>query len=366
MKPASRLLILLLALLAFAPAALIAQSGGQAAQAQDPDPPEVPTVVPTEVPTVIPTEVPTVVPTAAPTEPPKPTPTPKPKPTPKPTPKPNPTPPPTAKPRATPTPTAKPKPKPTATPKPKPKATPTPALPTQPGVIEPATTPPEVEVLAATSECTAGVEGLAAATVKRQGRGLRFEFARAQAATVDVDVFQSSAGRRVLADRLIVRFAARSESFAWDGRRPRGRLASGTYYVRYRAAYDSPTGRRVDTRRLTVERAHGRFTVKPSFTRLETCETLQSFGLQRPVFGGTGRRPLEIAYRLNQPGRVGVAVLRGKRRVVRRFVVRTVPAGRTVRLKLSAKGLPRGTYRVRLTVTRGKHVVTSALTAGRL
>ena len=84
------------------------------------------------------------------------------------------------------------------------------------------------------------------------------------------------------------------------------------------------------------------------------------------MFGGTGRRPLGIAYRLNQPGRVGIAIVRGRRHVVRRLAVRTVPAGRTVRLRLSAKGLPPGTYRVRLRVTRGKHVMTSTLTARRL
>lgn len=370
----TRLLLLLLALLLFAPPALNAVTGGQEARAQvvdpgdDDDDDDDECVLPPALcePTPEPTEVPTPVVTPDPTAEPKPKPTPKPKPEPKPAPKPESKPAP--KPRSTPAPSTKPK----ATPVPgSPKASPSPTSTPVPvaGVIEPPSpgTPAETEVLGASAACTAGVEGLAAAAVKRQGRGLRFEFARARAAAVDVDVFQTSAGRRVLGERLIVRFAGKTDPFAWDGRKPRrGRLSSGTYFVRYRAVYDTAAGRMVDTRRMTVELSRGRFEVQPALYRLESCETLQTFSLARPVFGGTSRRPLAIAYRLNQPGRVGVTVLRGKRKVVRRYAVRTVPAGRTVQLKLSANGLRKGEYRVQLTVKRGRHTVTSVLAADRL
>ena len=83
------------------------------------------------------------------------------------------------------------------------------------------------------------------------------------------------------------------------------------------------------------------------------------------MFGGTGRRPLGIAYRLARPGRVTVEVLRGTRRV-KRFATRSRRASRTYRNTLAARGRPAGDYRVRITVRSGRATVRSVLVSRRL
>ena len=66
------------------------------------------------------------------------------------------------------------------------------------------------------------------------------------------------------------------------------------------------------------------------------------------MFGGRGRKPLDIRFRLNTAARVEVTVARGKR-FVRRFAPRNRPAGRTIRMRVPARGNPRGAYRVTIT-----------------
>ena len=84
------------------------------------------------------------------------------------------------------------------------------------------------------------------------------------------------------------------------------------------------------------------------------------------MFGGRARVALGIAYRLTRGGRVTVRVLHGKG-TVRTFGTATRRAGRTYRLRLAARGLTRGDYRVRLTVTRaGAKPITATLVSRRL
>ena len=78
---------------------------------------------------------------------------------------------------------------------------------------------------------------------------------------------------------------------------------------------------------------------------------LRTFKLGLPVFGGTRARRLGVSYRLGSARTARVTVLRG-RRVVRRFKARSRRAGRTYRVSIAPRGLPRATYRVRLTLTR--------------
>jgi len=198
----------------------------------------------------------------------------------------------------------------------------------------------------------------------RDGRGARLGFNRTGTAPVTVDVFQTSRGSRVVKERLVARFADETDSVDWNGKaNRRGRsVTDGTYFVRYRMR----TASGLETRRLVLRRSRGRFSREPDFYRRATCDLLPNFKLERPVFGGRNRSSLGIAYKLAEPGRVSVTVLRGKR-VVKRFKTRDV-GERYVRLRLSSRGLGRGEYRVRLSAraAKGGKQVTATLTSRKL
>jgi hypothetical protein len=194
-------------------------------------------------------------------------------------------------------------------------------------------------------------------SARGRGRGLRLGFTRRGAGPVTVDVFQASQGRRVLGTRRITRFSGRRRAFAWNGRRG----SDGIYFVRFRA-------RGAETQRVALRRRGGRFARRPGFDRKSGCGTIRTFKLERPVFGGTGGRPLGVSYRLGAPGRVTVTVER-RGKVVRRLVRgRTDRAGRRYRLRVRAAGLRRGDHVVRLTVrpSGGGAPVRAKLTATRL
>ena len=187
------------------------------------------------------------------------------------------------------------------------------------------------------------------------GRGLRVLLRPVTMSPVTVEVRRQSAGRRIGRARRVKRFAGRHGSFRW---RPR-RLGPGYYVVGFRTrARDGST----DVRRVAVRRSRGRFRRAPALERHGACSVVQSFALSRPVFGGAPRpRALRISLRLAESRRAAVVVRRG-RRVVKRFPPRTLAAGRVHRLRLSARGLARGKYRI---VLRAGDAV-ATLTARRL
>jgi hypothetical protein len=205
--------------------------------------------------------------------------------------------------------------------------------------------------------------GFAKAKATPKGRRVRMAFTRRLGRRATVDVFQVSHGRRVLKERLVARFAKRKRGFTWNGRANRKgrRVTDGVFFVRYRTRF----GKLVDTRRTVLRRSKGRFAKRPPFHRRSTCGTLESFKLQRAVFGGTRRVPLRIAYRLKRRASVKVRVLRGKK-VVKSFKARTAKGGKTVRLRYPASAARRGDHRVRITVTRGSRRTVATLTSRRL
>jgi len=162
--------------------------------------------------------------------------------------------------------------------------------------------------------------GFAKAKATPKGRRVRMAFTRRLGRRATVDVFQVSHGRRVLKERLVARFGKRKRGFTWNGRANRKgrRVTDGVFFVRSRTRF----GKLVDTRRTVLRRSKGRFARRPPFHRRSTCGTLESFKLQRAVFGGTQRVPLRIAYRLKRRASVKVRVLRGKK-VVKSFEART-------------------------------------------
>jgi hypothetical protein len=207
--------------------------------------------------------------------------------------------------------------------------------------------------------CAATTQSFRTVSARPRGRrGLRFAFTRRVNRPATVDVFQVSAGRRVLGQRRVARFARRTGAFSWSG----ARGSDGLYFVRFTIRDERG---RLDERRVALVRRNGRFAPRPDFYRRTSCATLTSFKLERPAFGGSRNRALGIAFRLAREGRVTVEVLRG-RRVVRRFATQTRRARITHRLRLAPERLPRGTYTVRLRYVGEQGSLTATLFAQRL
>jgi hypothetical protein len=176
----------------------------------------------------------------------------------------------------------------------------------------------------------------------------------------EVAVVQQARGHKLLKNRDVARFTGRTHSFTWSGRG----AANGWYVVRFRM----PLGNgKSDVRRVSLRRVHGRFVRRPASHLRDTCGPLNSFKLQRPVFGGAGSRPLKITYSLPRGvDRVSVvASARGK--VLRRFKKTGADAGREYMLQLPATGIRRGTdVQVRITVVRAGTRTSSVLVSRRI
>lgn len=114
--------------------------------------------------------------------------------------------------------------------------------------------------------CTAP-DGFRSASVRRRGRGLRFNFVRKTSNRVTVEVFQTSRGRRIFRKPIRrARFTGRTRSFNWNGRARR--ISNGVFYVSFRVR---DANGRIDRRRVTVERRNGRFRVRGTFALQERC-----------------------------------------------------------------------------------------------
>ena len=195
----------------------------------------------------------------------------------------------------------------------------------------------------------------------RSGGRLRLFFSRRTAAPVRVDVFRVSKGRKVIRERLVARFRDQTEPLTWNGR-GRHRVGDGYYFVRYTMTQG---GRKIDVRRVVLQRRHGRFSRRPSHYRRDSCGPLRKFKLERPVFGGPKRVTLKASYRLGTPARVTVTITR-RGKAVKRFPAASQEAGRTYRLTLPAAHRPRGDYQVRLHIETATETLNTALTARRL
>ena len=185
----------------------------------------------------------------------------------------------------------------------------------------------------------ATASGFRSLRVTPRGAGLRFAFTRSRPGDVTVDVFRAATARRVTELRRVARFAGRTRSFTWGG----GKVGAGTYFTR--VALRSG-GRRIDVRRAAFSRRGGAFAKRARFARRDGCGAIRSFKLERPVFGGR-TRPLSVSFRLGATRRAVVDVLRGGK-LVKRVSNRRRTALRTYRLRISARGLARGEYRIRL------------------
>lgn len=203
--------------------------------------------------------------------------------------------------------------------------------------------------------------------VRRDGQGLRITYGRRAAGRVRVDVFQSAVRARVVGERLVFRRSStRATTVRWSGKRQRRRArasSAGVFYAR--VAITAAAGRR-DVRRVALIRRDGRFRTRPTFQRRASCRgALRNVKLERPAFGGSANRALDVSFRLAGDGRVTVDLLRGATQV-RRLSRADREGGTLHRVRLSSEGLRRAVYRVRVRATVGGRTTTSTLTTQRV
>ena len=215
--------------------------------------------------------------------------------------------------------------------------------------------PPARAVLAAEQSgikaCTAQ-RAFIAVGVKPRGRGLRLSAPRRNPPIrYSAFVFRQAAGGRVLPPRPVARFSGMRSTITWNGKpNVRGRKVTDGYYF---ARFGLKLGALGDVRRVALSRRGGRWHVRRAFDYHSACRVLQLAKLSGPTFGGTKLRPMGISFRLALPaGSANVVVKRGKRTIKR---VTYKSAGTTLhRLKLPAKPLRKGDYRVTITAKIGK------------
>jgi hypothetical protein len=235
-------------------------------------------------------------------------------------------------------------------------APPTPAGATKPGTPQfPSSKPP-------TEAPCARASGFDRTSVSPRGRGLSVAFAARGGRSATVDLFQQSSGRRVVGERRVKAFGTRKGGFRWNGRG--AKLRAGYYFVRFRTkAADGST----DTRRIPVIYSGGRFRSAAPFDFRRACGLLEAAKLERPVFGGSGRKaPLNLSFRLSNSARVEVVIRKGSK-VLKRFSSRMYAARRTHRLRFAPKGRGgRGLHTVTLRASRPGQSSEVVLTARRL
>lgn len=232
-----------------------------------------------------------------------------------------------------------------------------PAPPAPAGGARPGAAPPPP---ASSSAACARTSAFGRATVRPRGRGLTFSFTRRGSSRVRVDLFQQSVGRRIVGERRVRSFGARRSTFRWNGRGVR--LRDGFYFARLRAK--APDGT-TDVRRVALQRRRGRFRSAPDFDVKRVCGLVESFKLERPVFGGALRNDaLRASFRLAEPAEVAIEVRRGSK-VVKRVKRRMYAAGRTHRVRIAPRGR-RGLYRVVLKAQRPGRASSITLAARRL
>ena len=181
------------------------------------------------------------------------------------------------------------------------------------------------------------------AGARPSGRGLRVLLRPGDDGPVTVDVRRQSAGRRIGRARRVKRFAGRHGSFRWRPRRLGARLLRGRLPHPRAGRLDRRPPRGRSPRPRAVPAGAGARAAAP-------CALVQSFALGRPGLrrraAAAGAADLGAARGEPQRGR-GCAPRRARREALPAADAR---GRRTHRLRLSARGLARGKYRVTLLV----------------
>jgi hypothetical protein len=192
------------------------------------------------------------------------------------------------------------------------------------------------------------------------GKGLKLIVSRRTKRPFEVAVVQQARGQKLVDNRDVARFRGRTHSFTWSG----AGAADGWYVVRFRMPLANGTS---DVRRISLRRVNGRFVHRPPSHLKDSCGALNSFKLQRPVFGGASGRGLKISYSLPRGVDSVSVVASANGKVLRRFKGTGADSGREYRLLLPASGIKRGTdVQVRITVVRAGTRTSSVLVSRRI
>jgi hypothetical protein len=211
----------------------------------------------------------------------------------------------------------------------------------------PAPGTPTIPTVAPSGACarTAAFDAVAVRPYSRR-RGLEFRFGGASAR---VDLLSYDHSR-------VLRFPRRGRTFRWNGK-AKG-IRNGYYKARFRGR---AANGRVDSRQVALRRKRGRWYVLDPFQRRDACGFLRSFALSAPAF----RKRLRVAFQVSEPANVTLDLLRGRKRV-RRLASGEYRRIATQRLRIPARGLRRGVYRVRLRAKGERRAITAVLTTRRI
>ena len=155
------------------------------------------------------------------------------------------------------------------------------------------TPPPTVDQ----PEC-ASAAGFRDVKANPSGKTVRFTTQRRQSNPFTVDIFQQSQGSKVVKERLVARFANKSEDFVWNGTdRKKRKLKDGRYFARFTMKLNSGAK---DVRRVTLNRKGGRFSNAPDFFQRVDCGIFSKLKLTSSVFGGSTKEPIKLSYRLDR------------------------------------------------------------------
>jgi hypothetical protein len=202
--------------------------------------------------------------------------------------------------------------------------------------------------------------GFVSAAARASGKGLKLIVSRRTKRPFEVAVVQQARGKKLVDNRDVARFLGRTHSFTWSG----AGAADGWYVVRFRMPLANGTS---DVRRISLRRVNGRFVHRPPSHLKDSCGALNSFKLQRPVFGGASGRGLKISYSLPRGVDSVSVVASANGKVLRRFKGTGADSGREYRLLLPASGIKRGTdVQVRITVVRAGTRTSSVLVSRRI
>ena len=195
----------------------------------------------------------------------------------------------------------------------------------------------------------ASAAGFNSANVAPKGKSVTFKVNRREKRPFTVDVFQQTAGRKVIGNRLVARFKNKKKTFSWDGTDRKGRrLGTGNYFVRF--TMKTASGAR-DTRRATLKYT-GRFRNAPDFYQRVDCGAFKSLKLSSSAFGGTTNKALGLAYRLAIPVKDVTIQFKLGKKVIKKFTGKGDP-DRTFRFKIPATAAKRGkTVQVVITANR--------------
>jgi CubicO group peptidase (beta-lactamase class C family) len=222
----------------------------------------------------------------------------------------------------------------------------------EPWFAEGASSPPRSAPAPPSCARATGIEGF---SVEPNGRGLGLRVDRRADLPFTFSLLREAQGRRILTERVLTRRITSRDAF----RLAAGPLRDGWYVAH--VTMKLPDGRS-DVRRVVLRRERGRFTVRPDAGVHRACGVIEDVALGRSVFGGRDGRRLAVAYRLRGDAeRVTLRVLGGGR-----GVSGPATAGRTHRLRLSPRGLPRGDVRVQLAVVSDGVTSTEVVVARRL